>query len=149
MKTKKINGRKFDIDKERALSFRDKAYYARFQEFKPHQFKPFIDYLMSGIILDWEWNLRGGYNDLDYVNAKGEKKTLEGNHGVTEILQGIDEGRWNPSDVLHDFAVFYQGCNFCDESSKEERQKLYQEIKVLIQKDFSVELIDHSGDFDK
>jgi len=136
--TKIINGRKFDISNERVLSYKDKSYYMRFNKFKPYQIRPFIDYLLSGIILEWEWNSRGGYNTLKYDNSRGEHKELSGNHGLTEILKGIENGRWNPSEVLHDFIVFYRGCSFCDDSTKEERMKLYNEVKDLIKLGYSV-----------
>lgn len=144
MKTKIINGRKFDADMEQVLSWRDKSYRLLFDEFKPDQIRMFIDYLTSGTVLDWEWNSRGGYNDLDYTTAGGDKKSISGNHGLTEIIKHIEYGKLDPSEVLHDFTKFYRGCNSCDKSSKQERQKLYQEVKDLIQKGFSVEVIDHS-----
>ena len=143
MKTKIVNGRKFDPDVKRALSYQDTSYLACFQEFKPDQIKAFIDYLTSGTVLDWEWNAHGGYNNLEYTTTNGERKSISGNHGLTEILYCIEKGKWDPSEVLHDFIEYYRGCN-CDEPSKKERQKLYQEVKDLIQNGFSVKVVDHS-----
>jgi hypothetical protein len=144
MKTRTVYGLRFDADREEALSWRDKSFCPYFQEFKPDQLRPFIDYLMSGTLLDWEWNSRDGYNDLSYENANGEEKSITGNHGLTGIIKSIEEGRWNPSDVLHEFVLFYRACNFCDETSREERQELFQEVKALIQRGFYVEVVDHS-----
>jgi hypothetical protein len=144
MNIKTIDGRNFDIDKERVLSFRNKTYYYYFKEFKPYNIREFIDYLMSGDILDWEWNCRGGYNTIRYTSSSNKEIVLHGNHGMTEILYGFEYGTLDPSEVLHDFIVFYLGCNFCDESTIEDRQQLYIKVKNLIEEGFSIKVVDHS-----
>jgi len=128
-KPKQIRGRKYDVEEKRALSFEDKSFLNCVNEFRPSQLRQFIEYILSGSTLDWRWNARGGYNDIQYMDRKGNEIKMMGNHGMTDILKGIEEGRWDPSEVVHDLAILYRGSAF---EPKTERQRYYKEVAEII-----------------
>lgn len=55
-KAKEIQGRKYDVKDGEILSRRDKDFLACINEFAVGEVREFIEYIMSGEPLSWEWN---------------------------------------------------------------------------------------------
>lgn len=133
-----VKGRIYDINEERVLSFRDKDFYACIEEFSsPYSIKPFIDYLISNEPLATEWNF-GGYGEYKFTARDGRNVTLLGNHGITDIIAGIRDGRWDPSDVLHDLAFFNI---VAGTDPKDERLSFRDEVRDMIKNGFTVTVL--------
>jgi len=132
-----VQGLDYDMDNQSVLSFRDKNFRAFVNEFYIHSIKPFIEYLLSGSILTSMWN-HGGYSSLKFKTREGEEKQLSGNHGMSEIIDGIRDGKFDVSEVIHDLAVLYRGSG---QESKEEREQFYKKIKDVIKEGITVEVL--------
>jgi len=132
-----IKGRKYDIDNERVLSFRDEFFYLCLKEFHSYGIKPFIDYLISEKPLDTKWNM-GGYGVIEFITKDGRNVTLCGNHGMTEIIARIRDGQWDPSEVLHDLAFFNIAVGI---DSKDDRLSFRDDVREMIKNGFSVTVL--------
>lgn len=138
---KTVSGRIYDINDESVLSFRNKHYLLCVNEFRIPSIRPFIEYLISGEILNSVWNrggYGGGYGELGFQTRDGERVELSGNHGVSEIIEGIRDEKFDVSEVLHDLAVLYRGSG---SEPKEERKEFYEKIRDIIKNGLTVDVL--------
>ncbi len=144
-RTKTITGRRYDIAlEELLLSQKNRSFASAIKELGINpctDTRDLADYLMLAKVLDAA--PLDGYGEVEYRTKDGKTRKINTNHGVADVVYGIQAGKWDPSEVLHEIVRHlrdtFRGLKGYS-IDPEEANLLYNRARTLILNGYSVDV---------